>query len=151
MGLFRHFFSCLSFLFSFSLSLGDGPIQTEILSQRAVKSKTTNQPIIRNVYSQLSAHSVYPFNCILYNSLIRIYNVSLTLKAPSTTAADDIHKYFFHCFSEKISLDVSSESSGSSGSHEKSSLKKIKIKNYNVVCCNFCLALSLLMEVLEKK
>ena len=29
---------------SFSLSLGDGPIQTEILSQRAVKPKTTNQP-----------------------------------------------------------------------------------------------------------
>ena len=38
------FFSCLSFLFSFSLSLGDGPIKTEILSQRAVKPKTTNQP-----------------------------------------------------------------------------------------------------------
>ena len=29
---------------SFSLSLGDGPIWTEILSQRAVKPKTTNQP-----------------------------------------------------------------------------------------------------------
>ena len=26
---------------TFSLSLGDGPIQTEILSQRAVKPKTT--------------------------------------------------------------------------------------------------------------
>ena len=25
-GLFEHFFSCLSYLFSFSLSLGDGPI-----------------------------------------------------------------------------------------------------------------------------
>ena len=43
-GLFGHFYSHLSFLFSFSLSLGDGPIQTEILSQRAVKPKTTNQP-----------------------------------------------------------------------------------------------------------
>ena len=43
-GLFGHFFSRLSFLFSFSLSLGDGPIYTEILSQRAVKPKTTNQP-----------------------------------------------------------------------------------------------------------
>ena len=31
------------FLSSFSLSLGDGPIWTEILSQRAVKPKTTNQ------------------------------------------------------------------------------------------------------------
>ena len=38
------FFSHLSLLFSFSLSLGDGPIETEILSQRAVKPKTTNQP-----------------------------------------------------------------------------------------------------------
>ena len=42
-GLFGHFYSNLSFLSSFSLSLGDGPIQTEILSQRAVKHKT-NQP-----------------------------------------------------------------------------------------------------------
>ena len=29
---------------SFFLSLGDGPIKTEILSQRAVKPKTTNRP-----------------------------------------------------------------------------------------------------------
>ena len=43
-GLFGHFFSHLSLLFSFSLSLGDGPIYIEILSQRAVKPKTTNQP-----------------------------------------------------------------------------------------------------------
>ena len=38
------FFSRLSFLFSFSLSLGDAPIQTEIMSQRAVQPKTINQP-----------------------------------------------------------------------------------------------------------
>ena len=31
------------YLFSFSLSLGDGPILTEILSERAVKPKTTSQ------------------------------------------------------------------------------------------------------------
>ena len=42
-GLFGYFFSRLSSLFFFSLSLGDGPIYTEILSQRAVKPKTTNQ------------------------------------------------------------------------------------------------------------
>ena len=42
-GLFGHFDSPLSFLFSFSLSLRDGPIYTEIVSQRAVKPKT-NQP-----------------------------------------------------------------------------------------------------------
>ena len=35
-------FTHLSFLSSFSLSLGDGPILTESLSQRAVKPKTTN-------------------------------------------------------------------------------------------------------------
>ena len=37
-------FSLVYRLFSFSLSLGDGPIQTEILPQRAFKPKTTNQP-----------------------------------------------------------------------------------------------------------
>ena len=41
MGVDWTFFSRLSFL---SLSLGDGPILTEILSQRAVKPKTINQP-----------------------------------------------------------------------------------------------------------
>ena len=41
--LFGHFYSHLSFLSSFSLFLGDGPILTEILSQRAVKPKI-NQP-----------------------------------------------------------------------------------------------------------
>ena len=45
-GLFGHFFSHLSLLLSFSLSLGDSRIKTEILSQRAVKPKTTNQPTI---------------------------------------------------------------------------------------------------------
>ena len=45
LGLFGYFYSHLSFLSSFSLSLGDCPIQTEILSQRAVKSQTTNQPM----------------------------------------------------------------------------------------------------------
>ena len=38
------FFSHLSFLFYFSLSLRDGQILTEILSQRAVNPKTTNRP-----------------------------------------------------------------------------------------------------------
>ena len=33
-----------SILSSVSISLGDGPIWTEILSQRADKPKTTNQP-----------------------------------------------------------------------------------------------------------
>ena len=37
-GCLDNFFSDLSFLSSFSLSLGDGPIQTEILSQRVILS-----------------------------------------------------------------------------------------------------------------
>ena len=45
-GIIGHFFLSSIFSLSFSLSLGDGPIQTEILSERAVKPKTTNQPII---------------------------------------------------------------------------------------------------------
>ena len=45
LGLFGHFFCRLLFLSSFFLSLGDGPIKTEILSQRAVKPKTTNHNI----------------------------------------------------------------------------------------------------------
>ena len=43
---FGHFFSPLTVLSSFSLSLGDGPIVSEILSHRAVKTKTTDQPTI---------------------------------------------------------------------------------------------------------
>ena len=45
--------------------------------------------------------------------------MNLTLKAPSTTAAEDILKYFFHYFSEKIRLDVSSESSARQRIHKK--------------------------------
>ena len=43
----------------------------------------------------------------------------LTLKAPITTAADDIRKYFFYCFSEKLRRDVSSESSARQRIHMK--------------------------------
>ena len=50
-GLFGHFFSCLSFLSSFSLSLEDDQIYTEILSLRAVKPKATNQPI--NLFTRI--------------------------------------------------------------------------------------------------
>ena len=43
----------------------------------------------------------------------------LTLQTPITTVADDIQKYFFHCFSEKIRLDISSESSARQRIHMK--------------------------------
>ena len=42
-------FSHISRLISFSLSLGDGSILTEILSQKVVKPKTTNQPTNQNL------------------------------------------------------------------------------------------------------
>ena len=50
--LFGHFHSHLSFFSSFSLSLVDGPIQTEIVSQRAIKPKTTNQPNLSLVVTE---------------------------------------------------------------------------------------------------
>ena len=64
-GLFGHFFSRVSFLFSFSLSLEDGPIYTETLSQRAAKLKTTNQQT--NQPTNLILIAVHPFLtlCIL--------------------------------------------------------------------------------------
>ena len=43
-GLFGYFSLSLSFLFSFSRSLGDGPIWSKILSQKVVEPKTTSQP-----------------------------------------------------------------------------------------------------------
>ena len=43
----------------------------------------------------------------------------LTHKAPITTAADDIHKYFFVVFTEKIRLGVSFESSARQRIHMK--------------------------------
>ena len=45
--------------------------------------------------------------------------ILLTLKAQITTATDDIHKYFFYCYSEKIRLDVSSEFSARQRIHMK--------------------------------
>ena len=47
------FFSLLSFLSSFSLSLGDGLILTELSSKRTVKPKSTNQqPILRHIQTE---------------------------------------------------------------------------------------------------
>ena len=64
------------------------------------------------------------------------YAGHLTLKVPIKTAADDIHKYFFHCFSEKISLDVSSESSARQRIHMKNqALFSLKDKSKKLKCC----------------
>ena len=54
-GLFGHFFSRLSFLSSFSFSLGDSPVQSEILSQRAVQPKF-NQPTNQLIILQVNGH-----------------------------------------------------------------------------------------------
>ena len=54
---------------------------------------------------------MYPFTLVLFGML--------TLKGPIRTAADNIHKYFLHCFSEKIILDISCESSARQRIHMK--------------------------------
>ena len=63
----------------------------------------------------------------------------VTLKVPIMTAADDIH-----CFSEKIRLDISSESSARQRIHMKNqALFSSKDKSKKIKCCllQFCLAL----------
>ena len=52
------------------------------------------------------------------------------------TAADNIHKYFFRCFSEKIRLDISSESSARQRIHMKNQvLFSLKDKIKRLKCC----------------
>ena len=54
---------------------------------------------------------------------------------PIKTAADHIHKYFFHCFSEKVRHDVSSESSAGQRIHMKNqALFSSKDKNKMLKC-----------------
>ena len=48
-----------------------------------------------------------------------VVHLSVNLKAPITTSADDIHKYVFSGFLEKIRLDVSCESSARQRIHMK--------------------------------
>ena len=69
---------------------------------------------------------------------------SLTLMAPITIAADDSLEYFFHCFSEKIRLDISCESSAWQRIHMKhQALFFLKDKSKKIKCHlrQFCLAL----------
>ena len=59
----------------------------------------------------------------------------LTFKVPIMTAADDIRQYFFHCFSEKIRLDVSSESSAWQRIHMKNqALFSLKDRSKTLKC-----------------
>ena len=60
---------------------------------------------------------------------------TLTLEAPTTTAADDIHKHFIHCFSKKIRLHVSSKSSARQRIHmKKKALFSLKDKSKKLKC-----------------
>ena len=60
----------------------------------------------------------------------------LTLRAPIMIAADDIHNFFFfHYFSEKIRLDVSSESSARQRIHMKNQvIFSLKDKSKKLKC-----------------
>ena len=73
----------------------------------------------------------YPFALIF-----RVITVIFTLKAPITSAADNIHKYFFIVFSEKTRLDVSSESSARQRIHMKNeALCSSKDNSKKLKCC----------------
>ena len=61
----------------------------------------------------------------------------LNLKTPITTAADDIHKYFFNFyFTEKIRLDISCESSARQRIHmQNQALFSSEDKSKKLKCC----------------
>ena len=83
-------------------------------------------PSLNKVFTYLLTYLSHFFQSISLNMKV------LTLKVPIMTAADDNHKYFFHCFSEKIRLDVSRESSARQSfylKHQALFSLKIKVKN----------------------
>ena len=78
-------------------------------------------------FTILSSHKHYYYHVYLAIRLVlsslkqtnkHTKKYKLTLKASNITAADNIHKYF-HCLSENIRLDVSSESSARQRIHMK--------------------------------
>ena len=77
--------------------------------------------------------------------VIFVHKIYVTFKAPITTAADDIHKYFFIVFLEKIRLDISCESSARQRIHMKNQVlfsskyksKKIKMSSAAVFVWRF--------------
>ena len=76
MGVVWTVFSHLSYLSS-SLSLGDGPIFTEILSQKAVKAQTTNRQLMLSVQSCTFVAMYTAF--IYYIGLVMKKNYRVTL------------------------------------------------------------------------
>ena len=61
LGSFGYFFSHVALLFSFSLSLGDGPILTKILSQRAVKVVIGDGRVVRRCWVNFQCRGVLEF------------------------------------------------------------------------------------------
>ena len=53
-----------------SPSLGDGPIYTEILSQRAVKPKTSNQPTKSRILLVWQIHNSYATNVMRFSAVV---------------------------------------------------------------------------------
>ena len=78
--------------------------------------KVEGHSVLQNSCIQKDLNIMIYF-CMLTLVWTRIQTVSLTLKAPIMTAAN-IYKYFFHCFFEKIRLDISYESD----SHETANI-----------------------------
>ena len=73
--------------------------------------------------------AAWSWSILIGISLCNCLSVKLTLKSLIMTAVDDIHKYFL--FSEKIRLDVSSESSARQRIHLKHQAlfsRNIKVK-----------------------
>ena len=80
------------------------------------------------------------FRCPVFIFMVMVNADVLILKAPITTAADDSLDFYFHCFSEKIRLDILCESSARQRIHMKhqtSFSTKDKIKKKSVVCYIF--------------
>ena len=80
-GLFGHFFSRVSFLFSFSLSLEDSPVYTGILSQWATKPKTNNQPLPKISIPHKVVIMYFSFPTININGRILLRSAELLFTA----------------------------------------------------------------------
>ena len=70
---------------------------------------------------------------------LKILNVFIR---PNEFLRDSRRQKIFHCFSEKIGLDISCESSARQRIHTKhQALFSSKDRSKSVVCCNYYLAL----------
>ena len=78
--LFGHFYSHLSFLYIVSLSLGYGPILTEILSQWAVKTNPTNQPTLCSLWMILQILKFILEVPVISRKIISKRNIKKTLQ-----------------------------------------------------------------------